>query len=456
MNEQTQVQMEAALIGAVVRDRAVMDGISPVRPEDFVDRRHQGIWSKVMGLANEGRLSVWDAQIIAHEAQLDAAYLMALEMSAPRGRDRPEEYAKLISSRAHERRIRSAAEAIASSGSSGEQLMRLVEQFLETAQGKATGGPRRLGDGLGTWLSEKERMMADGESSFIDMGVPGLDRRIGGLRPGEYMIVAGRPATGKTQFALSVARHVARMKRPVHICSLEMLEDQMIDRMASTQDIHLSRLRSPHREPDGGERLIAEMVKACGELQDLPIWVDYTSDDFHSIASHARRMKRAENTQLLIVDYLQLVEASGRSRAEEVTTISRGLKRLAVSLKIPVIALAQMNRGIEMNAGRRPMLSDLRESGSLEQDADFVMFLWRHALSFMQDGVPPSEAALNVVELITAKARQGDPGTDYQRAEFAYSRFRNMDQDDISMYLAAIGARTAKGGEDRDAPGRFQ
>ncbi|WP_273455218.1 replicative DNA helicase, partial [Nevskia ramosa] len=193
-------------------------------------------------------------------------------------------------------------------------------------------------------------------------------------------------------------------------------------------------------------QVLVDATEAAKQIVNLPIYVDYSSDDLASISARARRMKRKENIELLIVDYLQLVgddSGSGRSnRVEEVGRISRGLKRLAVQLQIPIVALAQLNRSLEVNGNRRPQLSDLREAGSIEQDADFVMFLWRHGLSFKQEGSMPTSAT-NVIEAIFSKGREIEVGTEYLRTEFEHARFRNMMPAEVTNYLEFIKQQNA-------------
>ncbi len=434
--------IERSLLGCVIRQRDVLDSLPTLRPDDFMDSLHVEIWKAILHEATAGRLRSWDAVILANRSGLDLQYMQNLQLAAPRGKTVPVEYATMIRQFSFDRRVRSSLDEIIRSEASGDVLRALTERVLTNALDSemSDDGPRLLGDGIQSWFENKAKMIAQGPDMYIVTGFPDIDRRMGGLRPGEVMIVAGRPGTGKTQFSLEMGEANARRKKKIHYISLEMMSDQMTNRMISRQGVHAGSLRNLHSQRDP-EQVLVDATEAAKNIINLPIFVDYSSDDLASISARARRMKRKENIELLIVDYLQLVgddSGSGQSnRVQEVGRISRGLKRLAVQLEIPIVALAQLNRSLEVNGNRRPQLSDLREAGSIEQDADFVMFLWRHGLSFKQEGAMPTSAT-NVIEAIFAKGREIEVGTEYLRTEFEHARFRSMLPGDVANYLDFI------------------
>lgn len=445
MDNEDPLLIERSLLGCVIRDRDVMDLLPPLSPDDFMDSIHGDLWRCIRTEAELGRLRSWDAEVLARKSGIDRGLLVNLQLAAPRKRGIAGEYANLIKESAFNRKVRSSLEAILRSDAGGQSLRSMVERELSGVLDSELGGsgPKMLGESLPAWFERKEQMIKSGSDMYITTGFPDIDERTGGLRPGELLILAGRPATGKTQMSLAIAEHNAMQGKKVHYQSLEMMDDQMLNRMISRQGVHAGKLRNLHKQDDPNA-VMEEATQAATRISTLPIFVDYTSDDLATISAHARRMKRRENTSVLIVDYLQLVgddTANGRNRTEEVARISRGLKRLAINLQIPIVALAQLNRELERDGNRRPQLSDLREAGSLEQDADFVLFLWRHGLSFPKEGEPMNDAT-NVVEIITAKGREVQPGTDYLRAEFQYARFKSLSAHERDAYRQMIKTQT--------------
>lgn len=459
LNDSDPLLIERSLLGCVIRDRDVMDTLPPLKPDDFMDAIHQTLWACILKESQTGTLRSWDSRVLAVKSGLDGAYLASLQVAAPRKRTVAAEYAQIIKQSSFDRRVRASLEGILRSDASGEVLRSFIEREMSHVLDADLGnsGPILMGDSIAAWFENKQRMLTEGPDMYITTGFPDIDERMGGLRPGELMIIAGRPATGKTQFSLQIAEHNARRNKKVHYVSLEMMSDQMVNRMVSRQGVHAGKLRNLHKQLDP-EGVLVEATEAATKISTLPIYTDYSSDDLGAISAHARRMKRRENTSVLIVDYLQLVgddNGSGRNRTEEVARISRGLKRLAINLQIPIVALAQLNRELERDGNRRPQLSDLREAGSIEQDADFVVFLWRHAASFLKEGQPPNSAT-NVVEIIMAKGREVEPGTDYLRAEFQYARFQPLSRAERDGYHEVITPMQQSGNTVRGAAGGFR
>jgi replicative DNA helicase len=245
---------------------------------------------------------------------------------------------------------------------------------------------------------------------------PELDRMTAGFQNGDLIIVAARPSVGKTAFALNIAQNVAANRqnsdgiidlgKTVAIFSLEMSAKQLVQRMVSAEgNVDASRMRSGYFESQDWDN----MAKAVGILGEANIYIDDTPGiTVNEIRSKCRRLKKEKGLSMILIDYLQLIQGSGRrgaNRQEEVSQISRTLKQIARELEVPVIALSQLSRGVEQRQDKRPMMSDLRESGAIEQDADIVAFLYR------DDYYDKESEKKNVIEIIIAKQRNGPVGT---------------------------------------------
>jgi replicative DNA helicase len=250
----------------------------------------------------------------------------------------------------------------------------------------------------------------DHELRGIPSGYPDLDNILAGFQKSDLVILAARPSIGKTTWALDLARNVAvQQKIPVGIFSLEMGSDQLVDRMLAAQSgVDLWRLRTGRLKSGDGDDDFQRIGEAMGVLSDAPIFIDDSgSANVMEMRTMARRLQSEHNVGLIIIDYLQLMEGrstGGDNRVNEISEISRGLKQLARELNIPIIALSQLSRAVESRSPQIPKLSDLRESGSIEQDADIVMFLYR------EDREKPDTPNKNIVEVHIAKHRNGPVG----------------------------------------------
>jgi replicative DNA helicase len=266
----------------------------------------------------------------------------------------------------------------------------------------------------------------------IPSGFADLDQLLGGLQRSDLLILAARPGLGKTALALSIARNAARYGATSAIFSLEMSRDQLGNRLlAAEADIESYRLRQ-HLYSDSQERRI---IDATGVLSDLPIYIDDTPMlTVMELRSKARRLHMEKKIDLIIVDYLQLMQGpdsrGNANRVQEVSEISRSLKALARDLNVPVLALSQLNRAVENRTSHRPQLSDLRESGSIEQDADVVMFIYREDANYTPeewearyyDKPYPKDMA----ELIISKHRHGAQGSIHLRFEARLAKFESL------------------------------
>ncbi|WP_020621105.1 replicative DNA helicase [Paenibacillus daejeonensis] len=260
-------------------------------------------------------------------------------------------------------------------------------------------------------------------SGFID-----LDKMTSGFQRNDLIIVAARPSVGKTAFALNIAQNVSvRARETVAIFSLEMSKAQLVKRMICAEgQVDANRMRSGAFEGDDWER----MTMAVGQLSDAAMFIDDTPGiTVHEIRAKCRRLKKEQGLGMILIDYLQLIQGRGRrgaNRQEEVSEISRTLKQLARELEVPVIALSQLSRGVEQRQDKRPMMSDLRESGSIEQDADIVSFLYR------DDYYDKESDKKNVIEIIISKQRNGPVGTVELAFLKQFNKFVNLDRTHYS------------------------
>ncbi|HXW60755.1 MAG TPA: replicative DNA helicase [Myxococcota bacterium] len=270
-------------------------------------------------------------------------------------------------------------------------------------------------------LIENKNLVTGIGSGFYD-----FDKLTAGFQPGELIVIAARPSMGKTAFTLNVAAHVGiEEKNPVAFFSLEMGAEQLFNRLIGAYaEIDLSRLRSGFIKAEDYNRL----TQAAGHLAEAPMYIDETASlTIGDLRNKARRLVHQHGVKLVMVDYLQLMSAPQRfeNKAAEVGEISKGLKSIARELSIPVIALSQLNRGVESRTDKRPMMSDLRESGAIEQDADVIAFLYREEY-YLRDKTPEDQK--NIAELIIGKNRNGPTGSLRLRFDHMYTKFSNLSQ----------------------------
>jgi len=262
------------------------------------------------------------------------------------------------------------------------------------------------------------RYASDGDIHGLKTGLIDFDQKTGGLQPGDLIIVAGRPSMGKTALAVNIAENVAIDHKTALMFSLEMSDEQLAIRsISSCGSLHLGTMRSGKLQDDDWPKLSA----ALGKIQDAKLFIDSnpmtTATQMHA---RARRVKRQHGLDLIVIDYLQLMAEGGDNRNNELSTITRKLKLMAKDLNVPVICLSQLSRKVEERADKRPMLSDLRDSGAIEQDADIVVMMYRedyHNKESMNKGI---------AEAIIAKQRMGETGTVMLTFQGEYSRFVNF------------------------------
>lgn len=433
------IEAEQSVLGAILLDHEVLDaleGLLPT-PEAFYLEAHRRIY-KAMQALRARRLPV-DLVTLSEELRargdLEAVggltYLVSLQESVPTALY-AEHYARIVAEKwALRRLIHAAGEAMRlayeEEGSVDEILDQAGRKVLEVALTGREEEGRPLRELVHETFEHIEALLQNkGETAGVRTGFKELDGLIGTLAPGSLNIIAARPAMGKTAFALTIAQHAAlREGVPVAIYSLEMPAGQLVLRMlCSEARIDMNRVRQGNLT----DRDFTRLVDAASRLSEAPIFIDDSPDlTLMELRARARRLRAREKVGLVVVDYLQLISSppskNGENRQQEIAAISRGLKGLARELSVPVLALSQLSRAVESRPNKRPMLSDLRESGSLEQDADLVMFIYRDEYYH-----PHSEKA-GIAEIIIGKQRNGPTGTVELQFHPQHVRFNDLAKD---------------------------
>ena len=435
------VEAEQSLLGALLLDNQAFDRVADlVSAGDFYRDDHRRIWRHIARLVEASRPADVVTVSESIEASEDkdktggAAYLAALAQNTPSALN-IRRYAELVRERAVQRRLAQVATEIAETAlaPTGKD----VGQLLDEAESKifqiAESGARKdqglqgISPVLAKVFERIDHLHSQDNPSDVT-GVPSgfvdLDRKTAGLQPGDLIIVAGRPSMGKTAFALNIAEHVAlhpSVGLPVAIFSMEMSASQLAMRMLSSMArVDQTKLRTGRLDNEEW----ANLTDAIGKLNEARIHVDETAAlNALELRARARRMKREYGKLgLVVVDYLQLMSASsqGENRATEISEISRSLKALAKELDVPVIALSQLSRAVEQRNDRRPLMSDLRESGAIEQDADVILFIFREEVY-----APEKEEARGRAEVIIGKQRNGPIGTIALTFIGQFTRFAN-------------------------------
>jgi len=341
-----------------------------------------------------------------------------------------EHYARIVAEKWTLRRlIQAAGEAMRlayeEAGSLDEILDQAGKRILEVALAQTEVEARSMRELVHETFEHIEALFQNkGETAGVRTGFKELDQLIGTLAPGSLNIIAARPAMGKTAFALTIAQHAALKEGVgVGIYSLEMPAAQLVLRMmCSEARIDMNRVRLGQLS----DRDFSRLVDVAGRLSEAPIFIDDTPDlTLMELRARARRLRSQHNVGLIIIDYLQLMSGpgggqKGENRQQEIAAISRGLKALARELGVPVIALSQLSRAVEARPNKRPMLSDLRESGSIEQDADLVMFIYR------DEYYNPHSEKAGIAEIIVGKQRNGPTGTVELQFHAQHVRFNDL------------------------------
>ena len=452
------LEAEQALLGAILANNKAYEKVSEyLRPHHFADSIHAKIFEVISKLIQRGHIAdvITLKNYFEQEGSLNEVgghkYLIKLaDSSSPL--TNVEYYAQFIYDKYLRRElINTGYEIVADAlkedldSDASEQIENAEKKLFELAnQGDSQGGFIDFAEALTSSLGQIEQAyQKDGKISGLPSGLDALDEKTGGLNNSDLIIIAGRPAMGKTALATNIAYNVAEFmshdksieakNRGVAFFSLEMSADQLAGRILSTVT------QTPGHKMRTGELDNAEFTRiaaAVRELESIPLYIDDTPGlNINTIRTRARRLKRNKGLGLIVIDYIQLIMGTGSkktegNRVQELSEISRGLKILAKELNVPVIALSQLNRGVEQRDDKRPVMSDLRESGSIEQDADIVMFVYRENY-YIQNEEPKQKASetpehlqnsleewqkrcretANIGEVIIGKQRHGPTGT---------------------------------------------
>lgn len=409
---------EMSLLGAILIDEEVLADVTEhVKPRDFYDKRHAIIFDAIMRLYERRKpvdlLTLTDELNRKKELETigGSAYLTELTNYVPTAAH-AEAYAELVAQKAVRRRLIKASADISELGFDEETS---TEELLEKAEAElfAVSDQTLKQDlvSIESILTESFDRMEElhrnkGALRGVRTGYRDLDNMTAGLQRSDLIILAARPAMGKTTLVTNLAYNVATIaKQPVLFFSLEMSKEQLVDRMlADASGVDGWNIRTGNLSDED----FSKLSEAMGEMAEAPIFIDDTPGvSVLEMRTKARRIAHEQPIGLIIIDYLQLMQGSGRhdgNRVQEVSEISRGLKLLARELNVPVIALSQLSRTVESRSPQIPQLADLRESGSIEQDADIVMFIYREAY------YNPDTDRGNITDLIVAKHRNGPTG----------------------------------------------
>jgi replicative DNA helicase len=444
MSQFQDVAAEKAVLGAVLMDNAVLANVQEVIiAEDFSHQAHSEIFTAFVQL--DSRQERIDPLTVAEQLKITGklaaiggpGYLAQLDQSVPFSQNAVE-YAKIIKNQSTRRGLALAGREIMDLASQevgdvAELMDEAERKVFQLAEKRRTGDLRSMAELMGEALDllDKMKKSASGitgtPTGFVD-----LDNQLTGLHGGELIILAARPGIGKTSLAMNIALHVAAKENmAVAVFSLEMPSVQLLTRLLATHaKIDMKKLRGGRLSPHDEERI----SEAANELFNLKFYVDDSGGlSSFDLRAKARRLKQKEpNLGLIVIDYLQLMHQKGKveSRQLEVSEISRALKQLAKELNVPIMALSQLNRKVEERKGGKPMLSDLRESGAIEQDADVVMFIHRED-DGGEEGAPPSDAQKTVipVEIVIAKQRNGPVGSVDMLFLAEFTRFESRSRD---------------------------
>lgn len=461
MYEQKQMphnnEAEQSVLGAIILDPQLINSTQEVLlPESFYRGAHQHIFRAMMNLNEDGSeidvVTLMDQ--LTKEGTLSEAggpqYLAELSNNVPTTRN-IQYYTNIVANHALKRRLIQTADSIANDGYDNELELDAIlsdaeRRILELSSNRQSDGFKDIRDVLGQVYETAEELdQNSGQTPGIPTGYRDLDQMTAGFNRNDLIILAARPSVGKTAFALNIAQKVATHEDSytVGIFSLEMGADQLATRMiCSSGNVDSNRLRTGTMTEEDWNRFTI----AVGKLSRTKIFIDDTPGiRITDLRSKCRRLKQEHGLDMIVIDYLQLIQGSGSrfsdNRQQEVSEISRTLKAIARELECPVIALSQLSRGVEQRQDKRPMMSDIRESGSIEQDADIVAFLYRDDYYNRGEGEddddagfePPTNDENGEIEIIIAKQRNGPTGTVKLHFMKQYNKFTDIDYAHAEM-----------------------
>ena len=427
------LEAEQSVIGSMIMDREAIDSVKDLLiDEDFYHPDLRMIYEVIVDLYNHNRpvdlvtlqTALEDRQTLDQLGGIE--YISKLAMAVPTSAH-AKHYAQIVKEKSTLRKvIRASQDIMADAYSNADTVEGILntaeERIFNIVQNRDAGEFSAVSEIINPMLNKLEQLTKNqGKVTGISTGFLDLDYRTAGLQPSDLVLVAARPSMGKTAFALNLVQNAAVRERKVcAMFSLEMSKEQLLNRMVCAEAmVDAQKVRTGDLEDEDWSKLSMGAVI----LADAPIYIDDTPGiTIADMRAKCRKLKMEKGLDFIMVDYLQLMSGGGKqqSREQEISEISRGLKALAREMSAPVVALSQLSRACESRADHRPMLSDLRESGAIEQDADVVMFLYR------DEYYHPDTELKNQAEVIIAKQRNGPTGTVNLIWIGQYTKFKNM------------------------------
>jgi len=430
------IEAEQAVIGSMLTDKdAVISAVEFIGPEDFYREDNKAIYEAILNLYNKAEpvdLITVKSELVSlgkFEAIGGLEYLSVLPEKVPTTAN-VEKYIKIVEEKSMLRvLIKTANELITLGYAETEEVENIMDtaekRIFDIIQNRNQKGFSSLKDVLVESFAELEKLYNLKQPvTGIPTGFADLDYKTAGLHSSDLILIAARPAMGKSAFVLNIATNVAiNAKVPVAIFNLEMSKKQLVNRiLCSEAMVDSNKVRTGKVDEEDWVKL----ATALGPLSEAPIYIDDTPGiSIMEIRAKCRKLKLEKDIGLVVIDYLQLIQGSNKknaSREQEISEISRSLKIMAKELDLPVIALSQLSRAVESRQDKRPMLSDLRESGAIEQDADIVMFIYR------DDYYNPETERKNIAEITISKHRSGPTGTTELLWMGSYTKFANIDR----------------------------
>ena len=432
------LEAEQSVLGAVlVEPGCLAELVEHLRPESFYRPQHRAIFTEMVRMFTAGEpvdfITVLEAAKEAEifpseqEAKVYLSHLMEIVPSV-RNLDA---YVGIIQDKQVLRSLLEISGEIMTeareSGADGKVLLDSAEQRIyDLRQGRSVAGLVPISSTILDAYDQINKLAGPDREKYLGIktGYSAVDRKIGGLNKSDLILIAARPGMGKTSFALNIAVNVALKKRKVAVFSLEMSSEQITSRILSCEAlVESNRLRSGNLESEDWVKL----AQTAQILSGTQIFIDDTAGI--TISEMKAKLRRLRDVDLVIVDYLQLMSSTGNTdnRVQVVSEMTRNLKLMARELNVPVVVLSQLSRATESRTGHRPMLSDLRESGSIEQDADIVMFLYRESYYQLQEGAPAPEQ--DTVECIISKNRHGETGSAVMLWDGRHTKFYTIEED---------------------------
>jgi replicative DNA helicase len=420
-------EAEINIIGNMVRDSKQLIEVD-LKPDDFLNHNHALLWEGLLNMQASNQFidtTTFFDYITKHHPENTIIFDILVEiLNSYFSASNSDIYANVIRRDSLSAELTAMGQEIALIGESygdfDEKLgkaQNLINKFNEKGDSKEVG----INEELGSYLDELQRRMDNKGIDGLSTGFNDLDARFYGFKPADLVILAGRPAMGKTTLAINIADHNAMIGKNVLVFSMEMPRQQLLDKsLASLSKIHLQRLKTG----DLQEEHWSTLTLAMSQMKDKKRFID--DSGYQTVQTITVKCKRHQIKHgfidLVVIDYLQLISSKSKEgRTNQITEISRGLKLLAKELGCPVIALSQLNRGLEARKDKRPLMSDLRESGAIEQDADIIGFIYRDEVYY-----PDGFNNKGVAEFNTAKFRNGETGSDLLSSQLHLSRFDNL------------------------------